>query len=418
MSSHDDVAALGQQAVAAQRDLLRMITRKKNAVLRGMADELEARRDAILAVNADDLSTAEQSGLPAGRQNRLRLTPARFTDMVKLVRSVADFTDPIGSRICRWIRPNGLEIIKQRVPIGVVAVIHDAQPALTVAAAAFCVKTANAAILCVGNDALPTSRAIVDAMVAGGAGRGLPDGAVNVVQSAAPQIVDELVTLNRCIDLIVAHGDETMIRAISEKTTIPILHHACGVCHTYIDESADLQMALDISENAKCQRPAACNAMETLLVHEKIAPVFLPAIASRMAEKGIALRGDDAARALVPAMAAAREDDWGREYLGNVLSVRVVPTLHVAVEHITAHGSRHSDAVVAQSGNVQKAFVREVDSAAVFVNSSTRFNDGASFGMGAEIGISTSKLHARGPMGLEELTTYKYVVHGKGQVRE
>lgn len=418
MTLHDEMVAVGNKAGEASTALLRLHARKKNVILSGMADALEAAADTVMAANAEDMRQATEDGVSATDLDRLKLTPRSVPNMAGMLRTVADLRDPIGAKITRWIRPNGLEIIKRRVPIGVVAMIFESQPFVTVSASAFCIKTANAVILRGGPEAFRTNRAIVDAMGAGGRERGMPDGAVQMVATTDRAAVDELVKLDELVDLVVPRGGDGLVRQVVEKSTIPVLKHTSGVCHTYVDESADVQMALAICDNAKCQRPAVCNAMETLLVHEKIAPLFLPAVVSRLSGKGVTFRGDEASRVIVPDMAPAVENDWNAEYLDLRLAVRIVPSVDAAVAHINRYGSKHADAVVANSQAVRKTFSLEVDSAAVFINSSTRFNDGACFGMGAEVGVSTSKLHARGPMGLEELTTYKYLVHGKGQVRE
>jgi glutamate-5-semialdehyde dehydrogenase len=330
---------------------------------------------------------------------------------------VADLKDPIGVRISRWIRPNGLEIVKRRVPIGVIAFIYESRPNVTADTAGLCVKTANAIILRGGREAAHSNEAIVAAMIEGGTAKGLPPHAVQLVRTADHRAVRELVQLEGKVDLAIPRGGETLIRAVIEQARVPVIKHYKGVCHTYVDESADVDMALRICENAKCQRPGVCNAMEHLLVHDKIAAAFLPRMVARYLELGVELRGDEAARRIAPEIAAATEEDWCAEYLDLVLSIRIVGSVEAAVAHINKYGSRHSDAIVAQSDRAQRVFTDQVDSAAVYVNASTRFTDGGEFGMGAEIGISTDKLHARGPMGLEELTTYKYIIQGNGQVR-
>jgi glutamate-5-semialdehyde dehydrogenase len=295
--------------------------------------------------------------------------------------------------------------------------IYESRPNVTADTTALCIKTSNAAILRGGKEARRSNAAIADALVEGGVKSGLPEHAVQLIRTTDRDAVRELMQLTDYVDLAIPRGGEALIRAVSEQARVPVIKHYKGVCHVYVDESANVEMAQAIAENAKCQRPGVCNAMETLLVHATIAPAFLVPFAERMRERRVELRGDDAARAIVPEMAAATEDDWYAEYLDLILAVRVVPSLAEAIEHINHYGSHHSDAIVAESEAAQKAFLQAVDSAAVYVNASTRFTDGAEFGMGAEIGISTDKLHARGPMGLEELTTYKYLIFGKGQVR-
>ncbi len=419
MALHDEMVALGECAVAASRELARLSARRKNAILVAMADELEARRDAIKAANARDVEAAKAAGMSAALVDRLTLTDSRIAAMSKGLRDVSGLKDPVGGVISRWIRPNGLEILKVRVPIGVIAIIYESRPNVTADAAGLCFKTANAVILRGGKEALQSNLAIVEALQAGGARKGMPAHAVQLVSTTDREAVRELVQLEGKVDLVIPRGGESLIRAVVEQARVPVIKHYKGVCHTYVDASADLDMALKICENAKCQRPGTCNAMETLLIHQDIAATFLPMIERRLGQElHVELRGDDAARAVLPGIRAATEDDWYAEYLDLILAVRIVPNVTAAIAHINKYGSNHSDTIVAGSTEAQKQFTQDVQSAAVYVNASTRFTDGGEFGMGAEIGISTDKLHARGPMGLEELTTYKYVIRGNGQVRE
>jgi glutamate-5-semialdehyde dehydrogenase len=308
-------------------------------------------------------------------------------------------------------------IQKVRVPIGVVAIVYESRPNVTADAAALCFKTSNAVILRGGSEAQHSNRAITEALVAGGRRRGLPEHAIQLVATTDREAVRELVRLDGLVDVVIPRGGEGLIRAVAEMSLVPVIKHYKGVCHVYVDASADLEMAVRVCENAKCQRPATCNAMEKLLVHEAVAPAFLPRVAAVLQARGVELRGDAASRAIVPSIKPAAESDWTEEYLDLVLAVKVVPGVREAIEHVNRYGSRHSDAIVAADEKAQRAFTEEVDSAAVYVNASTRFTDGGEFGLGAEIGISTDKLHARGPMGLEELTTYKYVILGNGQLR-
>jgi len=383
-----------------------------------MADELEARRTEITEANAKDIEAGREAGLAPAMLDRLLLTPTRLNGMISGLRQVAALKDPVGSKISRWLRPNGLEIVKERVPIGVIGIIYESRPNVTADTAALCLKTANAVILRGGKEAVNSNAIIADTLIAGGMKKGMPEHAVQLIRTTDREAVRELVQLVDYVDLVIPRGGEALIRAVTEQAHVPVIKHYKGVCHTYVDESADLEMALAIAVNAKCQRPGVCNAMETLLVHKGIAGEFLPKLAEAVSEKGVEFRGDEAARAVVPEMAEATEDDWYEEYLDLRLAVRVVDSVQSAIAHINTYGSKHSDAIVAEAESAQKAFSQEVDSSTVYVNASTRFTDGGEFGMGAEIGISTDKLHARGPMGLEELTTYKYVVHGKGQIRE
>lgn len=417
MSLHSDMIEMGDRALAASRELVLLNTRRKNTILHAMADELEAREKQIQEANALDIREGENDGLSAAMLDRLLLTGDRIAGMVKGLRAVADLKDPIGTRISRWIRPNGLEIIKRRVPIGVIGIIYESRPNVTADTTALCIKTANAVILRGGKEAIHSNSAIADALAAGGEKKGLPRYAVQLVRSTDRACVRELVRMEGRVDLVIPRGGEALIRAVTEQARVPVIKHYKGVCHTYVDASADLDMAMAIAENAKCQRPGVCNAMETLLVDEQVAAEFLPRLAERFAELGVELRGDPSAQALVAGMKAAAEEDWYAEYLDMILAVRVVASVADAVEHINTYGSRHSDAIVAEDAAACKVFTQEVDSATVYINASTRFTDGGEFGMGAEIGISTDKLHARGPMGLEELTTYKFVIQGKGQVR-
>ena len=417
MSLHDDMLAIGDRAVAASRQLVLLNSRRKNAILQAMGEELDARREAIIEANRKDVDDARNAGLSDAMVDRLTLTPSRISDMIKGVHTVASLKDPIGARISRWIRPNGLEIVKRRVPIGVIGIIYESRPNVTADTAVLCIKTSNAVILRGGKESLRSNSAIVDALIHGGREKGLPENAIQLIRTTDRDAVREMVQMEGRLDLVMPRGGEALIRAVVSQARVPVIKHYKGVCHTFVDESADLDMAMKVIENAKCQRPGTCNAMEHLLVHEKIASDFLPKAAAMFRERGVTLKGDAATRALVAGITEATEEDWYAEYLDLVLSVKVVPSLQAAVDHINKYGSRHSDAIVTESESSMNTFCQEVDSAAVYVNASTRFTDGGEFGMGAEIGISTDKIHARGPMGLEELTTYKYVVRGNGQVR-
>ncbi len=418
MSLHDEMIAMGENAVTASRELLGLNTRKKNTILQAMADELEKRKEEVFEANAKDMHEAEQAGLSGAMLDRLLLTEDRLVGMVKGLRTVAGLKDPIGSRISRWIRPNGLEIIKRRVPIGVIAIIYESRPNVTADTAGLCFKTSNAVILRGGKEALYSNRKIAALLTDGGKRHGLPEHAIQLVPTTDRDAVRELVQMEGRVDLVIPRGGENLIRTVTDLARVPVIKHYKGVCHVYVDESADMAMALSVAENAKCQRPGVCNAMETLLVHEAVAGDFLPTLVARLRERDVELRGDSVACSVVGDMKEATEDDWYEEYLDLTLAVRVVASLQEAVNHVNRYGSGHSDAIVTESEAASKVFTKSVDSATVYVNASTRFTDGGEFGMGAEIGISTDKLHARGPMGLEELTTYKYVVFGKGQIRE
>ncbi|NLF23351.1 MAG: glutamate-5-semialdehyde dehydrogenase [Lentisphaerae bacterium] len=417
MNLHEQIRTLGDNALEASRRLASMSTRRKNIALRAMAAAVDTQRDLIKAANDRDLQLGREAGLSAALLDRLSLTDKRLDGIIRGLRDVADLPDPVGRCLGRRRRPNGLVILKQRVPIGVIVIIYESRPNVTADAAALCVKTGNAVILRGGKDAYHSNQALAEALAAGSAEAGLPACAVQCVATTDRDAVRELVQMDDRVDLVIPRGGESLIRAVVEQARVPVIKHYKGVCHIYVDESADLDMALAIFENAKCQRPGVCNAVETLLVHVGIAPAFLPQLAERCRRQHVEVRADEAACAIVPDFKPAAEADWGAEYLDRIVALRVVPDTESAIAHINAYGSRHSDAILTRDEQAAKAFTREVDSAAVYVNASTRFTDGGEFGMGAEMGISTDKLHARGPMGLEELTTYKYVIQGNGQIR-
>ncbi|NCC50043.1 MAG: glutamate-5-semialdehyde dehydrogenase [Spartobacteria bacterium] len=417
MTLHDEIVDIGRRSLKAAHELALLSSRKKNTILDAMADAMDAARGELKTANARDMDAGEKDGLSDALLDRLRLSDARIDGMIKGIRNVVGLKDPVGSKISGWIRPNGLEIKKVRVPIGVIGIIYESRPNVTADATVLCIKTANAVILRGGKEAMHSNRVIADTLQAGGEKKGLPKGAIQLIATTDREAVRELCQLEDYVSLIIPRGGEGLIRAVTDAARVPVIKHYKGICHTYVDASADVDMALAICENAKCQRPGVCNAMETLLVHEAIAPVFLPRVAELLTGKGVELRGDEASRRIVPDMNPATEQDWHEEYLDMILSIRVVPDVKAAIDHINTYSSHHSDAIVAADEAAQKAFVREVDSSTVYINASTRFTDGGEFGMGAEIGISTDKLHARGPMGLEELTTYKYVITGEGQIR-
>jgi len=417
MSLHEEMVAMADKAVKASRALAKLTTRKKNSILEAMAEELDQRRDAIKAANQLDMEAGRQAGLSAAMLDRLLLNDARIDGMIKGISDVIVLKDPVGDKISKWTRPNGLEIVKVRVPIGVIAIIFESRPNVTCDSSVLCFKTSNAVILRGGKEAVHSNAALAAALQEGGAKKGLPPDSIQLVGTTDRNAIRELVQMTGKIDLAIPRGGEGLINAVTEHARIPVIKHYKGVCHVYVDEEFDLDQALAITENAKCQRPGVCNALETLLVHEKAADAFLPRMAERLGAKNVELRGCEKARAVVPSMKVATEDDWYAEYLDLILAVRVVASLDEAIAHIDTYGSHHSDAILTTNKNSEKIFTQQVDSAAVYVNASTRFTDGAEFGMGAEIGISTDKLHARGPMGLEELTTYKFVIHGTGQVR-
>ena len=409
---------MGRHAASAARALRSLDTAAKNRVLEAMADGIVACSETIAAANAHDLEAGRAAGRSAVLLDRLSLDTDRLMAMSDGLRQIARLPDPVGEELRVTRRPNGLVIRKVRVPLGVVGVIYESRPNVTADAAGLCFKAGNAVILRGGTEARASNAAILEALVAAGERAGLPEHAIQAVHSTDRAAVHALLEMEDYIDLIVPRGGESLIRAVAERSRVPVLKHYKGVCHVYVDEAADLDMGIRISVNAKCQRPGVCNAMETLLVHEAIADRFLPRVGEALTSKSVEIRGDARARELIPQARPATEDDWSQEYLDLILSVRVVPSLDAAVEHIERYGTQHSDVIVTADRTAAERFARDVDSASVFVNASSRFADGEQFGMGAEIGISTSKLHARGPCGLEELTTYKYIVGGSGQIRE
>ena len=418
MDIKEQVLKIGADALIASRELAKLTSRKKNAILEAMADELDTQRDFIKQENAKDLAAGKEAGLSDAMFDRLELTDGRIDAMIKGLRDVAILNDPVGEEISTWNRPNGLEIKKVRVPIGVIGIIYESRPNVTCDAAALCFKSANSVILRGGKEALHSNLAIAKAMQAGGTKAGMPEHAIQLIPFIDREAVKVMCQMTDYLDLIIPRGGEGLIRAVTEIAHVPIIKHDKGVCHTYVDATADLEMAWEIAENAKCQRPGVCNAMETLLVHKDVAAAFLAKMGEIFEARGVEVRGDETVCKHIAAAKRATEEDWSAEYLGLTLSIRVVDSVDAAVAHINQYGSGHSDAIVTQDEKAEKTFLAEVDSSSVYVNASTRFTDGAEFGMGAEIGISTDKLHTRGPMGLEELTTYKYVITGKGQVRK
>ena len=412
------IEELGQKARAAARVLALSSKDQKNATLMAMADALEASGEDILAANGRDLAAAPGYGLNAAAVDRLKLDAARIRAMAEGVRQVASLPDPCGEIIRQWTRPNGITITKIRVPIGVVGIIYESRPNVTADAAVLCLKSGNACILRGGKEAIHSNTAIARALSAGAVKAGLPGEVIQLVPFTDRDGVRLLAQMDRYLDVIVPRGGHALIEAVVEHARMPVIKHYHGVCHVYVDQAADLVMAEEIAVNAKCQRPGVCNAMETLLVHRDIAEKFLPAVADALRVKGVELRGDRrTSEVLGSGVKAAMEEDWTTEYLDLILSIRVVDSLEAAIDHIEHYGSHHSDSIVTTDEAAARKFLAAVDSAAVFWNVSTRFSDGGEFGFGAEIGISTDKLHARGPMGLEELTTYKYLVTGDGQVR-
>ncbi len=410
---------MGAAARAAARALASATAGEKNKALQCMAQSLLERQEEILAANRQDMDAAAESGMAKAMLDRLSLSPSRIAGMADGLRQVAALADPVGEIVQGGLRPNGLRIEKTRVPLGVVGIIYEARPNVTSDAAALCLKAGNAVILRGGKEALRSNAAVADALRDGLASAGLSPDAVQLVRDTSRETANAMMRLHGVIDVLIPRGGAGLIRAVVENATVPVIETGVGNCHIYIDRDADIAMAARITVNAKASRPSVCNAAETLLVHEEIAPRALPVIAEALKAAGVQLRGCERTREILadPAVLPATEEDWATEYLDYILAVRVVPSLEAAAEHIAAYGTGHSECIVTDSHAAAERFTAAVDAAAVYVNASTRFTDGEEFGMGAEIGISTQKLHARGPMGLRELTTTKYIVYGSGQIR-
>lgn len=418
---HLDLAAymreVGERARAAARSVARAPTKAKNAALEAAAAAIARNADALLAANAADVAASRAAGDDDAFIDRLALNAQRVTAMADGLRQIAGLPDPVGEISDLKYRPSGIQVGRMRVPLGVVGIIYESRPNVTADAAALCLKSGNAAILRGGSEAMRSNQAIAACMHEGLAAAGLPEDAVQAVATSDRAAVGMLATMDRYVDVLVPRGGKSLIKRVADEATVPVIKHLDGVCHVFIDEHADADMAIRIADNAKTQRYSPCNTMETLLVHERIAARVLVPLARIYAGKGVELRGDPAARALVPAMNPASEQDWATEYLAPILAVRIVTSLDAAIEHIARYGSQHTDAIVTSHHGNAMRFLREVDSSSVMVNASTRFADGFEYGLGAEIGISTSKLHARGPVGLEGLTSQKWIVLGSGQIR-
>ena len=407
---------LGQQARDASLAMARASTAAKNQALLSIADHILARQDGLLNANEEDMRAA--AGLDPALRDRLAMNAKRITAMAEGLRQVAQLADPVGEISDLRYRPTGIQVGTMRVPLGVVGIIYESRPNVTADAAALCLKAGNAVILRGGSEALHSNQAIAACIHEGLKQAGLPQAAVQVVETTDRAAVGELVTMNRHVDLIVPRGGKGLIERISREARIPVLKHLDGVCHVYVDERADLDKAVRIAFNAKCQRYGTCNTMETLLLHQGIAAAALAKLAPMYQEQKVELRGCDRTCKLVPAAIAASEEDWASEYLAPILSVRIVDDLDQAMDHIRRYGSQHTDSIVTEDISRARRFLTEVDSSSVMVNASTRFADGFEYGLGAEIGISTDKFHARGPVGLEGLTTRKWIVLGDGHIRE
>ena len=418
---HLDLAAymreVGERARAAARLLARAPTKAKDAALEAAAAAIARDGEALLDANAADVAASRSAGDDDAFIDRLALNEKRIAAMADGLRQIAALPDPVGEITELKYRPTGIQVGRMRVPLGVVGIIYESRPNVTADAAALCFKSGNAAILRGGSEAMRSNQAIAARMHEGLAAAGLPADAVQAIATSDRAAVGMLATMDRYVDVLVPRGGKSLIQRVADEATVPVIKHLDGVCHVFIDEHADVDMAIRIADNAKTQRYSPCNTMETLLVHERIADRVLVPLAQIYADKGVELRGDAAARGLVPAMKPASEQDWATEYLAPILAVRIVPSLEAAIEHIARYGSQHTDAIVTSHYGNAMRFLREVDSSSVMVNASTRFADGFEYGLGAEIGISTNKLHARGPVGLEGLTSQKWIVLGSGQIR-
>ncbi len=415
---HQHALSLAQSARRAARVLAQTSTAAKNRALEDLARRLTGSAGPLQEANRKDLQAGRAKGLSAALLDRLELTESRIQSMAEAVRAIAELPDPVGEVLAEWARPNGMTISKVRVPIGVILFIYESRPNVTVDAFALCMKSGNAVILRGGSEAFHSNQALLGLIRESLVACGLDDDVAQMVGTTDRAAVGELLRQHEYIDLVIPRGGYGLIRRVTEESQIPVIKHFAGICHTYVDAEADLAMAEEVCFNAKVQRPGVCNAMETMLVHEVVAEKFLPAVGQRFREAGVELRGDDKTRAILPDVKPATEDDYRTEYLDLILNVKVVGSPDEAIDHISAYGSQHSDAIITLNEASAERFTREVDSAVVFVNCSSRLNDGGVFGFGAEVGISTDKIHARGPMGLPELTIYKYIVQGTGQLRE
>jgi glutamate-5-semialdehyde dehydrogenase len=412
------IVEICKKAKAASVKLAKLSTDEKNTALCRMANALEVNMEKILSANQADVEAAKAKGLKTSLLDRLALDKSKVQNMAKCLREVSSLADPIGTIINSWTRPNGLIISQVRVPMGVVGIIYESRPDVTSDAAGICIKSGNAVILRGGSDALNSNVAIGEVLRGALVGAGLPEDAVQVVASTERSVAEELMRMREYIDVLIPRGGADLIKTVVEKSRIPVIETGTGNCHIYVEEDADLAMATPILINAKVQRPGTCNAAEKLLVHSKIAESYLPVIVAELRKQGVEVRGDEKTRKIVPNVKAATEEDWYTEYLDLIIGVKVVENLTEAIEHINKYGTKHSESIITKDFGKATRFMQEIDSAAVYWNASTRFTDGNQFGLGAEIGISTQKLHARGPMSVQHLTTTKYVILGDGQIRK
>nr|WP_207640971.1 glutamate-5-semialdehyde dehydrogenase [Desulfofalx alkaliphila] len=415
---NNTLLAKAEAAREAARTLGHLSTEVKNKALLNMARELEEHAAEILQANSRDMAAAQSKGMAAALLDRLRLTEAGIADMAAGLREVAALPDPVGEVLSMWRRPNGLEVGQVRVPMGVVGIIYEARPNVTVDAAGLCIKAGNAVLLRGGSEAVNSNVAIGSVIAAAAEKSGLPPGSIAMVEDTGRQTVKDMMKLNGYIDVLIPRGGAGLIKSVMENATVPVIETGVGNCHVYIDKDADLEKARAVAVNAKCHRPGVCNAAETLLVHKELAAEFLPHVLGELRARGVEVRGCPATKSIVNWVKEAGEEDYLTEYLDLIVAVKVVEDFAEAAEHIYRFGTKHSECIVTENYSTARRFVQEIDAAAVYVNASTRFTDGHQFGFGAEIGISTQKLHARGPMGLKELTTIKYVVYGDGHIRE
>lgn len=408
---------MGEKAVAASRITAGLKINEKNNALLTIADYIVKESDYIIAENNKDIEAGIAADMKQGLLDRLRLTPGRIEAMAEGIREVVALPDPVGEVLSMWERPNGLRIGQKRVPLGVIGIIYESRPNVTLDAFGLCFKAGNAVILKGGSDAINSNKAIVKVIKTALASVGISEDCISLIESTDRAVTTELMHLNQYVDVLIPRGGAGLIKAVVNNATIPVIETGTGNCHVYVDASADFEMALDIIENAKTQRIGVCNACESLLVHKDVADEFIPLLAERLFKHDVEIRGDEKSRILVPQIVAATEEDYSTEYLDYIVSLKVVNDIDEAIKHINDNNTGHSEAIVTNDYNSSQKFLDEVDAAAVYVNASTRFTDGFEFGFGAEIGISTQKLHARGPMGLKELTTTKYIIYGNGQIR-
>ena len=413
----NELIIIGQRAKEASYELGAASTKEKDNALLFMAEELINAKKEIIEANEIDLENARLRGTSKVMLDRLALSDDRIEEMGAGLKDVVKLQDPIGEVISMWQRPNGLQIGQKRVPLGVIGIIYEARPNVTCDAAGLCLKAGNAVILRGGSEAINSNKAIVKALTSGLERAGLPKSSVQLIENTSREVATEMMRLNEFIDVLIPRGGAGLIQAVLKNATVPVIETGTGNCHIYVDENCDFEMAINIAVNAKASRPSVCNSAEKLLVNESIARDFLPMAIKALRSNGVAIKGDNASQAIINDIERAEEEDWGKEYLDYIMAVKIVKNVDEAINHINKYGTGHSEAIITESYKNSQKFLQRVDAAAVYVNASTRFTDGSEFGFGAEIGISTQKLHARGPMGLKELTTIKYIIYGNGQIR-